>query len=67
MILEFSQLGFIGKKSGRFIYFSEITVTLRILDCFFTLKRLSLFFSGKGLLLKKFTNNLSSYDNYLIS
>lgn len=35
MILEFSQLGFIGKKSVGFIYFSEIIVNLGILDSLF--------------------------------
>lgn len=32
MILEFSQLGFIGKESVRFLCFSEITVTLGVLN-----------------------------------
>lgn len=59
MILEFSQLGFIGKKSVGFIYFSEIIVSFGILDSFFFLiflftLKLSLFF-GNVLLLRKFS------------
>ena len=50
MILEFSQLGFIGKKSDRFIYF-KITVTLRIL--FFHLTKIISFFLWKWIAFKE--------------